>query len=81
MQYWSCNKCKNNMSTKNYKNMEPFNDNYVLIYRCDKCNQQNCLETKNAIEIHGAKVMKVFDKDVYNNQQIINELTRLKLSL
>lgn len=79
--YWSCEKCKNHMVTKNYKNIENHEDNYILIYCCDKCNKKNCLETKNAIEIHGAKVLKIFDKDVYNNEQITNELSRLKLSL
>lgn len=79
--YWSCEKCRNHMVTKNYKNFDENEDNYILIYSCNQCNKKNCLETKNAIEIHGAKVLKIFDKDIYTKDQIDNELDRLKLSL
>ena len=74
MESWNCSKCGSSLSTNSYKEVGGFNDSYVLIYSCDKCNEKGYTVTKNTTNISGATVIKELDKEVYSNEEIQKEI-------
>lgn len=80
MQYWNCNRCQENLVTKNYVSSNSKVDAYTLIYICKNCNNKNFINTKNAIEIHGAKVVKFLNTNDHSKESITKVLKRHNLS-
>lgn len=67
--------CGNEISADSYRESGTVNDKYLIIYACDQCDKKGFCVTTNTRTMKGAKVLRVMDMGLHN-QEKINEVLR-----
>jgi len=61
--------CGNEISANSYRESGTVNDNYLIIYACDKCDKKGFDVTTNTRTMQGAQVLKVMDMELHDQEK------------
>lgn len=72
-------KCGNEINTNCYKEAGTVNDKYLIIYECEKCAKKGYTVAINSTDIDAAKVLKVMDFQMHDENSRDNILKQYGL--